>query len=362
MTTLIYLQLPLLFTVVHAPELTAAKWFNFDSRDLRESKTRVVMFVDASSSLQIDQAISLHKKLGPFSSFMMITPEQPNRVERILRRHRIRFPVGAGSRAHLAFGVKTFPSVLLYKPGSSEITITNPDDFVLPASSLPVEVQAAIDRMYAEDSIAHYSLDSLRKLAETFGRSDPARFLQVCDYLLSLEPPTGQREPTLQDRIRWKGQIYHLRHMVDPQIKEKQSVDTPLIHAMKSIERDTVQSVLPVNLNADLATKSEEQIVADYTAQLSTEAIPSLVRQSYLTALAKLSKDQQRGVLLRILPKETDPALRQMIVCQIHDACGPGDRGAIDVLQRELETDRNYRWSRPAIEEVLNYLQNVPDE
>lgn len=362
MTTYVCLLSSLLFAPVLEPVLTAGKWFNLGSIDLRESNTRIVMFIDASKVSQIEQAIAFHKRLGPSCSFLTITQEKPERVERILRKHRIRFPVGAGSRAHLDFGVKNFPSIMIFKPGSAETLIVDPEHFVAPASTLPAEVHTAIERIYAEDSMAHYAVEPLKKLAETFGRADPMGFLQVCDYLLSIEPPTGGREATLQDRIRWQGQIYHLRHLIDPQVKEKQSVDTPLIQAMKSVDRNAVQSILPVDLDPDLTTQSEEQIVANYLANVSTDAIPSLTRNAYLAGLTRLPDEQHRRIILRILPKETDPALRQMIACQIYDTCKPQDREAIDLLQRELAVDQNYRWSRPAIEEVLNYLQSRTEE
>jgi len=348
-------------------ELQAESWLNPLSIRVPEDRTYVLLFFSTVQEREVKPWIEKLNTIDRREDVVVIglSAESKERVSKFVEQQKVRFAVGAKSKAYKKFDIKRFPQVIVLSPkGRSGAIAPETIDlerldrrFPPPPEKAPLTSGAfdegspleLLRRHAREDSERSESLRALGMLRK---RISPEEFLDFCDQLLDQE-----------ENVFRRGNVLFQRQLGDPSIpeSEKEPLLSPSSDARRmSRENPDDPQWVPVREYIDGADKrTAEQLFQDYLDHPGDNPADVMIRRNIPDYLARTpDKQRARELLMQMFPMESDAATRMGIAFSFAgEVCQPGDFEVADFLEQQLQTERNVRTARPAMEYVIRYLR-----
>ncbi len=346
-------------------ELKPGAWINAPTVRVPDDRTYVLLFFTTFQERETRPFLVEVNKLRGRSDTVVIglSAESKERVKKFVEKHKIRFAVGAASRAYKRFDIKKFPRVVILKQDADQTrtatTFAKPDwlaSWFPQTHPLPRLKPGAFDDVSSVERLTRYALtceddDSDRKRALNILRSKlPAEeFMRLCDQILEDEFRPGPR-----------GAVAYQKHLADPGAPDKEPLYAPSVrarqHMQASADDPKWDRVHDYYLRID--ERPSEQLVEDFSDPLTEDPADLLIRKGIPTAMEKRpDREFVRQSLMRMLPDEPDFVVRARIVGAFLDVCTPGDFACADFLDEQRKTETNIRAVRPMMEYTIRYLR-----
>ena len=356
-----------------AVEISANRWFNPITIRVPEDRTFVLLFFSTVEGKDETRryVTRLRKlRLKSDTTVMGLSAESPERVERFVKKHGIRFPVGAESRAYKRFRVKKFPTLVVvdFADRASAThgmtwSLDQLDDYVERSADdsafISEELNETSSTSRLEDHARHDPENTRRSKALHLlrGRMDAAGFLKLCDELLA---------STNSSLLR--GEIAYQRQLADPAVSDKEPRLAPSVLAGRSRREnpDAPRWERLRNYEVSISDLSTEQLVADFFDYQTDAMDPEnlLIRRDIASRLNAISEDGSidekldvRAKVMSMLPGEPDAAVRLWLVGALWATTAPGDLEVADFLAEQLKTEPNVRSVRPMMETVIRCMR-----
>lgn len=347
-------------------ELQAETWFNPPSIRIPEDRTYVLLFFSTLQEREVKPWVEQLNKIARHKDVVVVglSPESKERVSKFVDEQKIKFTVGSKSAAYKRFKMKCFPQVVVIPPQKCDKAIS-PEvldlehfdrRFPAPRGAEPLTSGAFDDdspvdllRQHArEDSDRGESLRALGLLRKKLSTEE---FLDFCDQLLAQE-----------ENVFRRGNVQFQRRLADPSIpeNEKEPLLAPASQAMHMCrENPDDPQWAPVRDYVDRVTeRTAEELFQDYLDHAGDNPADLMIRRASADHLGSTSdKPRARELLMQMLPMEQDAVIRMSMVFGFTESCQPGDFDVADFLEQQLQTEKNYRSVRPAMEYVIRYLR-----
>ena len=364
--------------------LDARQWWNFHELRVPDDRAHVVLLFSTSEGGKVEPLLTPLHRLDQQRDVLVVglSPDRPERVKKFIDKHRIRFLIGAGSRACLRLGGRRLPRLLLVRsgldaasPNARSIFPGTPEglkklvaqmkaDSGRNARHLPIPTA---DQLDDNTPVAQLRLAALqgdrgarrRALEILRVKVPPEQFMDVCDEVL-MAPPPPRAAKHYWLRAQWYGEVAYLRHLADPNVKEKQPFLSPASDALERLEPADVAFLTAYKLA--LTEKSVKELRDVYLQRLSDAPLDLVIREQVISNLidhALNGQEQALNVLMTIAPDEPDTYLRWCIVLGIGSVCHRDDSDHAEVikfLEDMLETEEDIRRVRPTIIAILEHL------
>lgn len=341
-------------------KLTAERWFNVEERPDRTPRPTLVLFFETQGRENARWAREVNRiARRPDIAVVGVSPDEPAAVERFVRRHRLRFRVGAGSRCASAFGVHAFPALRRIEP-------QRPDDFaVIDLSGLrrlgrdwdalheadvgrlePWELMALAESD-ADGEIRVAAIDRLYHVA------DPNTFIRFAEERLPVEP-----DPWARGHLEFLADVR--RGIAREDHLEPASVTAG--HAFRQ-QPDAPEWARAREYRQASASMSPAALGERYASESVQDPCGALIRRFILQDLQN-ARDRKaaREVLMQILRVETDRSLRLNAVAALGKVCPVGDRQAAEFLDELAASETNVLHVRPIMEYTSRYLRTGKED
>lgn len=347
-----------------AVDLQAEAWFNPSSIRVPDDRTYVLFFFMTFQKDDPGRWIAMLNKLHRRRDVVVVglSPESKERVEKFIKKRKVRFTIGAQSRAYKDFKIKRFPQLVILQSGArgEQSRWTVPDTASLsewfpdvpldePLESGAFNEKSAVEllkRHAREDADYSEQKRAVKLLRE---KLPPEEFMDFCDEILAYE-----YRPAL------RGAISYQKHLADPNAPVKEPLLAPSVRASHSFKKNANDPKWNPyhDYFSQIDDRTSEQLVQDFYDHRTDDPIDLLIRRGLPYELVKRpDKENVRSSLMQILLDEPDSAVRQRIVGALSEVCGPGDFEAADFLDTQLKTETNIRVVRPMMEYVIRYLR-----
>ncbi len=346
-------------------ELQAEAWFNSLSIRVPEDRTYVLFFFSTVQEREAKPWIEKLNKINRREDTVVIglSAESKERVSKYVEQQKVQFAVGAKSKAYKKFSIKQFPQVLVLSPkrrsgdiAPETIDLERLDRRFAPPAEVGPLTSGAFDEDSPLDLLRRHaredSEDKLRALGLLRKRIPPEEFMEFCDQLLEEEENFFRR-----------GDVLFQRQLADPSIpeSEKEPLLPPSSEARRlSRENPDDAQWVPVRDYVEGADeRTAEQLFQDYLDHPGDNPADVMIRRNIPDYLARTpDKQRARELLMQMLPMEPDAATRMGIAFSFaNEVCQPGDFEVADFLEQQLQTEKNVRTARPAMEYVIRYLR-----
>ncbi|MBI1824919.1 MAG: redoxin domain-containing protein [Planctomycetes bacterium] len=348
-------------------ELEAETWINAPAIVFPDNRSYVVLFFSTESDKEkreeTEKLIEKLQKVAKRKDYLVIllSPNKEAAVRRFIKKEKIEFPVGSGTKSNKQFKIEDYPKlIILERTADGKLAPWNDMPVNYLDSLVPGETSSgldsgAFDEGSPTETLTRYaredpSDDSREKALEILrGRMSIEAFLKLCGSLLAEANPATQTY----------GKIEYQRQLADPSVTEKQPRYSPCALASKA-RRANPSDVCWARVNEyeqAVSGKPLNQLWTDYHASATDEPSDLLIRMSIVDDLAnRTDKAGARSLLMQMFPLETDFAVRLHVVGSMMDACGPGDTEAADFLEAQLAHETNIRSVRPLMLATIHYL------
>lgn len=352
-------------------ELEAETWINAPVLRFPEDRSYAVLFFSTETNREETEKLEkLMEKLGKAAKgkaywVMALSPDKEDRVRRLVKKLKVDFPVGAGSKSHQLFKIEDFPQLIILERAASQtarwdaLSIDRIDSLV-PAEPTDGLVSGAFDQSSSNDVLTRYARqdpdnDQRERAVKLLREKMPTEeFLKLCDALLA------EGDPSLAPY----GAIDYQRHLADPSIIEKQPrFSAGALASQARRENPTDPRWTRVDeYDKALSGKTLDQVWIDYQSSLTDDPADLLIRKSIAIDLAnRADKVGARSMLMRMLPGELDSLVRLHMVGAMTDVCAPGDLEAANFLEAHLAHETDIRNVRPLTRTSIRYLRGEID-
>jgi len=344
-----------------AQDLTARKWYNNPVFRLHDDRAVILFFFRTGE--RSSETLAIVKKLNRLASsgeivVIGLTEDPPGQVERFIRKHRVRFTIGAGSKCSKKFAIEKLPATLYWARGIRNVP-GNPDPTLLerlapvkgPApESLPPEVNSAweIESFIESQAQASARQAAVKRLWEEFGKENPQDFLAFAESRLADEP-----DPWVRGELRYRSRLARgeptseadLNPSVKASHRYRASPDSPEWQSVRALE-----AVLP-QLQA-------AQLLAEYERRTGDDDVNLLCRRLIIQRLGQLEdRPAARQALMQILPGESDASNRFHAAARLRDVCETGDEAAAALLDELARVEPHTLRTRPIMEATAEVIR-----
>ena len=254
-----------------------------------------------------------------------LSPDDPNVIGALVYRHRLRFGVGAGSRAQGVFGVGKLPCLVVWRAGdgSWEVregveeavrglvgvgSMTQPAGVRIPEDrrELGPQTPEEVLRAAVVAGTGGVRWEAARLLKE---RLSAEEFRVVLDEMLSVDPP-GLRSDDYGRRVSWYTTIALYLGESREVAYECVSRGLRLLEDPPSWE----DWALAVGYQLALREKDSSEILRDYLAHLGESETDLMVRKAVIRHLDERPADEVVPLLTELLGAESDVCYRKSLV------------------------------------------------
>jgi len=275
-----------------------------------------------------------------------------------MRRHRVRFTVGAGSRSNRDFGIKRLPALVQIGPKrDGEVQSIDIDslDSLVPAFedytaadlrrlTEPWQLQALIESR-ADD---HVRRPAVKKLYEMLG-SDA--FIEFAETRLGVE-----NNPWVRGTLEFYRDLALGMQRDDDGPTAlgiavrayKSNPDGPEWAAVRKFEERLRRGM------------TAEELIKAYQEHASQEAVDLIIRQHAAIELGYPSEENRKAVrdtLMEMLKAEPDPSVRMYLTISLSEVCETGDNEAADLIEQMARVESNILLVRPVMEYLAYYIR-----
>lgn len=353
-------------------ELDAKVWWRPPPIRVPDDRTYVVLFFTTVQEEKVAPLIRRLNRMDQRKDVVVVglSPQEAGRVEAFIKRHNVRFAVGAGSRTHKnkRFAFKEWPHlVVVRQPIHDELVIVPLSDLSAveallppPESAEPSVASGGFDENLPAEVLREHvlgdpdqsaRLEALRLLRE---KMPPGDFMRFCDEIMDLD-----RGPDAND-ITWWGHVGYEKHLADPDVPEKQPVWAPSVkvsHEYHQTPNDPRWRAFERYVEA-IDARSAQELRADFFAHLTDQPDDLLIRREIARHIGQCADTENaRRILMELIPGEPDFVIRQRLVGGLMDVCEVGDVEVADFLEQRLAEEDNIRFVRPMMRYVLRYLR-----
>lgn len=357
-------------------EISARTWFNARTVQVPDERTYVVFFFSTiQGKKENPRYIARLHKMRKNREVVVIglSAESSKRVQKFVKENKVRFSVGAESKAYKQFRIKKFPAIVVLDPsekdraGRSPLTslddlddyVDFPDEDEVPplvsgefSKESSVEVLEDHARNDTDETYRLRSLSFLRK------KMAPGKFMKLCDELLAATSNFGTS----------RGNIAYLRHLADPTVKEKEPRSPPSSDA-KRARRVTLGGPQWQRVRdfEELAPQlSQEKLMAELFDDQTDPTDPrNLLNRLEIGSIfngiadngTAEEKATARELLMQMLPGEPDAGVRLYLVGALWGTAYPGDIEVAEFLEEQLKTEPNIRSVRPMMETIVRCMR-----
>lgn len=345
--------------------LQAEAWLNPMTIRVPDDRTYLLFFFSTVQEREVKPWIEKLNKIDRREDVVVIglSAESKERVAKFVEQQKLEFVVGAKSKSYKRFDIKRFPQVVVISPEGRDPTVA-PEAVELERLDRRFATSPELERLtpgaFEDDSPLellrrHAREDSenkLRAMGLLRKRVSSDEFMDFCDRLLEDE-----------ENVFRRGDIHFQRQLADPSIpeNEKEPLLPPSSDARRlSRENPNDPQWIPVREYVENADeRTIEQLFQDYLEHSGDSPADVMIRRVIPDYLARSpDKRRTRELLMQMLPIEPDAATRMTIAFSFaNEVCQPGDFEVADFLETQLETEKNIRTTRPAMEYVIRYLR-----
>ena len=305
-----------------------------------------------------------------------LSPDDPNVIGALVYRHRLRFGVGAGSRAQGVFGVGKLPCLVVWRAGdgSWEVregveeavrglvgvgSMTQPGGVRIPEDRRELGPQTPEEVLRAAVVAGRTTgvrVDAARLLKE---RLSAEEFRVVLDEMLSVDPPELWNEDFGDRAIWYSGKVLWLAE--SPEVAyECVSRGLRLLEDPPSWE----DWALAVGYQLALREKESSEIMRDYLAHLGESETDLMVRKAVIRHLDELPADQVVPLLTKLLGAESDVCYRKSLVYLLGWYWAKAEGDWTDVVVGALESalrPEEHLAVRVTAEQMLQMIANAQE-
>lgn len=352
-------------------DFEAETWIDPPAIRFPEDRSYAVLFFSNPTNREETETLKeLFKKLEKLSRrkdfmVMALSPDKADPVRQLVKKLKVRLPVGADSESHRQFKIEDFPQLIILERGTdrtarwSTMSIQGIDS-LLPGGASDGSTSEGFDQGSSIDTLTRHAYDDPdigqreRALEILRGRMPSEEFLKLCDDLLAEGDPSQQAY----------GKIEYQRHLADPSITEKQPRLAPSALASQARRENPSDSRWSRvdDYEKGVNAKSLEQLWTDYQAASTDDPADLLIRREIASNLAsRTDKIGARAMLMRMLPIENDAGVRVYVVGGMTDVCDQGDLEAAKFLEDYLPHETNILYIRPLVRSSIRYLRGETD-
>jgi hypothetical protein len=342
-------------------KLTAERWFNADERaDRGQRPALLILFFETQGRENARWAREVNRiARRPDLEVVGVSPDEPGEVERFIRRHRLRFRIGAGSRSASVFGVHGFPALRrIERDRPDEATVvelTGLRDLGRNWSALTGEDVSRLEQ-WELMALAESDADGEVRVAaidRLYHVADPNTFIRFAEERLPVEP-----DPWARGHLEFLSDI---RRGIARQDHEEPPSVTAL-HAFRE-QPESPEWSRAREFRAASAHMSPAALGERYALESVEDPCGAMIRRFILQDLQQ-STDRKaaRRVLMDILRTEQDRSLRLNAVAALGKVCRVGDREAADFLDELAAREANVLHVRPILEYTSLYLRTGKED
>lgn len=334
--------------------IDAACWRNLALRPFDQRRVLLLMFnvTDSETDVLIERLNRLSRRRDLL--VLGISPDACRDVERYCEKKRIRFAVGAESKAPRRARVK-LPALFLIQraEGRSAWRDVRPDalDELLkrPPMSTPdwnadIPRQELID-LIDSDAEGQCRSDAVRKLAELM---TPEEFSDFAAERLAEEPDPWVRGAFEFARRKLTG---------DPLPDDRMSESARLLREYNGQPDDPRWQTVRAFVDKH-RTLSAAELAQAYAAHAGDAPQDVLIRRIAVNALWEATdRDTARRALLEAAARDPDESIRLFAVMGLSEVSTPGDQSTADLLEELARIEPNILRVRPMMQYVAFYLR-----
>ncbi len=348
-----------------APEIQARYWFNNPVFRLHDDRTVVLWFFslkDRRRSGELEQTVRALRRVAANPRVVVIglTPDRRSAAQRFIRKYRVPFTIGAGSRSHRDFGVRRLPALLrIDRRGRSEpepltveeLSSLEPDYGQWQPSDLsrlttPWQLRALIESE-ADGRIRRAAVARLYELSEA------REFARWAEGQVSREPDPWVRGALDMYRDRALGVERRDDEPSPSAAAYRQYRANPDVPEWESVRQFIDQ------------TRNTQQLVEQLARHGGDAPADLVIRRLAVESLSLVSEQERpvaRKALMELLVDEPDPSVRLLAVMALSEVCEPGDEEVASLLDALARREPNTYRVRPMMEYISYYLRTGDED
>jgi hypothetical protein len=355
MNTIAVLFLTLLLVPPDGLDKVDAKaWLNASCLP-REDADYVLFFFALQSEQNVQDAVrhvGMLNRLDRDPSVLVLglTPEPPERVQSFVKKHDVRFAIGAGSRCARRFDVRRPPALIRLKRGEAPGVFSFEEANQLArdvASELRELSKLELQQFVTGDAEGHVRAAAMARLYRKMDKNEYIAFAE------SRIPEEGN--PWVRGRLDY---FLHLANGIprdDDEISDSAYAHNLFEENPDAPEWREVQAYLAKREARKLTV---DELRAEYLSH-DTTAPHDLVIRRFVTGNLEDAADHAKAkeALMEIIAVDLDPSIRMFAAMGLGKVCATGDNEVADFLQEMAALEENITRVRPMMEYVSHLVR-----
>ena len=349
------------------PSISARHWFNNPVFRLRDDRKVVLFFFSTTNRESARWAAVLNRNSRRKNTVIIgLTRDKREQAERFIRKHKVRFTIGAESRSARNFKIDRLPALILIddrdrsrmQPMQMEeldelLWVWDPEDESIDVHSLD---KGQLESLVESRADGVTRRNALQQLWKQHGSKDPDIFVEYAQSQLTEEKDPYARA-SLEYYIDMANGVPRSDNQRSPSTRHWQVYrddrDGEEWKAVRDFEKKVRSAeTIPV-----------EELLNEYNRHWSDTPADIVVRELVVRHLRRSSdRVGARSALINILKAgEPDAGIRRHAAWGFFRIAEVGDTEVIDLLAALAQSEANRFNNKPTMESVVRYLQTGQD-
>jgi hypothetical protein len=356
----ILLSIVLLGPPTGLEKVDAKAWLNVSELP-EEDADYILFFFALRSDRETDSTVRHLGMLNrldrdPSIRVLGLTPEHPGAVEPFVKKHDVRFAVGAGSRCARRFDVRRPPALVRLKRGQDARPLSFEEAKRLAAgvSSHVRELSKMELREFVTgDANGHARAAAIARL---YGKMERSEYIAFAESRMAEES-----NPWVRGRLEYFVDLAKGIPRSDEEMSDSAYAYNLFRESRDAPEWQEVRGYFKARDEGKFATV--EKLWAEYLSHDTMELQDVLVRRFVTEDLWKAAdRDASRPVLMDIVAIDLDPSIRMIATMALGQVCPTGDEEAADFLDEMAAVEANITRVRPMMKYVSHMIRTGQED